>query len=57
MPALQFAEFVGDSQQITRTMRVAHVLCEHHNDIATGSFDRGLDRQNRTHLVLFAIRC
>ncbi len=56
MPALRFAEF-GRGQPATNTRNATHVLCEHYNDIATGSFDRELDRRDRTYLVLVANRC
>jgi starvation-inducible DNA-binding protein len=36
-PGNMLAELCADNQRLTRFLRSAHELCEHHNDIATAS--------------------
>ena len=30
-------ELCDDNQQLTRTLRATHEICDHHNDVATAS--------------------
>ena len=46
-PQEMIGELCDDNQQLTRTLRATHEICDHHNDVATDESDRGLDRRNR----------
>ena len=36
-PQEMIAELCDDNQQLTRTLRATHEICDHHNDVATAS--------------------
>ncbi len=51
-PLDMLAELRDDNIQLTKHMRSLHEVCDEHNDIATASLHRELDRRDReAHLV------
>jgi starvation-inducible DNA-binding protein len=38
-------ELCDDNQQLTRSLRATHEVCDRHNDVADRQSDRGLDRR------------
>jgi starvation-inducible DNA-binding protein len=52
-PMDMISELREDNQQLTRSLRAAREVCDRHNDVATASFNRGLDRRERKAHVVF----
>ena len=50
-PQEMLGELCDDNQQLTRSLRAAHEVCDRHNDVATASVSR-FDRRERTENVV-----
>jgi starvation-inducible DNA-binding protein len=55
-PHEMLAELCGDNQQLTRSLRAAHAICDEHNDVATASLiETWIDETERRTWFLFEI--
>ncbi len=55
-PKDMLAELCADNQQLVRSMRIVHEICERHNDVATTSLlENWIDQTERRTWFLFEI--
>ena len=48
------AELAADNQQLTRSLRAAHAVCDEHHDVATASLiENWIDQTERRTWFLF----
>ena len=52
-PKDMLAELCADNQQLTRSLRSTHEVCERHDDVATASLIENLDRRDRAPNMVF----
>jgi len=53
-PKEMLAELSSDNQQLTRSLRVSHEVCDRHNDFATASLiENWIDESERRTWFLF----
>jgi starvation-inducible DNA-binding protein len=56
-PQEMIGELCDDNQQLTRTLRATHEICDHHNDVATASLiEVWIDETERRTWFLAEIR-
>src|SRR5271156_5638416 len=55
-PENMLAELAADNQELTRSLRAAHEVCDKHGDVATASLiENWIDQTERRHWFLFEI--
>ena len=57
VPLEMISELCEDNQQLTRSLRATHEICDHHNDVATASLiENWIDESERRTWFLAEIR-